>query len=204
MTDPRIKDPRRLHASATERNRDPILAVLRDVLPQPGLVLEVAGGSGQHAAFFARALPDLVWQPSDPDPDLRASIAGWTEGIANVRPPLALDATASAWPIDRADAVVCINMIHIAPWDACLGLLSGSARLLAAGAPLCLYGPYLRDGRHTAPSNAAFDADLRRRNPTWGVRDLGEVTRAAETAGFRPDRVVEMPANNLTVVLRRT
>ncbi|HSK39644.1 MAG TPA: DUF938 domain-containing protein, partial [Arenibaculum sp.] len=123
--------------------------------------------------------------------------------IANVRPPLALDATAPVWPIDRADAVVCINMIHIAPWAACLGLLSGSARLLAAGAPLCLYGPYMRDGRHTAPSNAAFDADLRRRDPSWGVRDLGEVTRVAEAAGFRPDRVAEMPANNLTVVFRR-
>lgn len=196
-------DPRRRHAPATERNRDAILDVLRRVLPARGLVLEVASGTGQHAAHFARGLPDLVWQPSDPDPDLRASIVSWTGGIATVRPPLDLDAARPDWPVARADAVVCINMIHIAPWPAGLGLLAGAARVLGPGAPLYLYGPFRRGGRHTAPSNEAFDADLRRRDPAWGVRDLDEVACAAEAAGLRPDGVVEMPANNLSVVFRR-
>ncbi|PWC36973.1 SAM-dependent methyltransferase [Azospirillum sp. TSO22-1] len=191
----------RLDAPATGRNRDPILAVLRRVLPARGTVLEVAGGTGQHAAHFAEALPDLVWQPTDPDPAHRASIAAWTEGLPNVRPPLALDATRRPWPVERADAVLCINMIHIAPWAACLGLLAGAAEILASGAPLVLYGPYRRGGAHTAPSNAAFDANLRARNPEWGVRDLEAVAHAA--AGFVLDEVVEMPANNLTVVFRR-
>ncbi|HYG87490.1 MAG TPA: DUF938 domain-containing protein [Azospirillum sp.] len=191
----------RLDAPAAGRNRDPILAVLRRVLPERGTVLEVAGGTGQHAAHFAAALPDLVWQPTDPDPAHRASIAAWTEGLPNVRPPLALDATRRPWPVERADAVLCINMIHIAPWAACLGLLGGAAEVLAPGAPLVLYGPYRRGGAHTAPSNAAFDADLRARNPEWGVRDLEAVETAA--AGFVLEEVVEMPANNLTVVFRR-
>jgi SAM-dependent methyltransferase len=196
-------DDRRRHAPAAECNRDAILDVLRRVLPPQGLVLEIASGTGQHAAHFARGLPGLVWQPSDPDPDLRASIASWTEGIATVRPPLDLDAARPDWPVAHADAVVCINMIHIAPWPAALGLLAGAARILGPGAPLYLYGPFMRGGRHTAPSNEAFDADLRRRNPAWGVRDLDEVARAAEAAGLRPDGVVDMPANNLSVVFRR-
>lgn len=203
-------DPQaRLHAPATERNRDPILAVLRRVLPRPEpgrarpLVLEVASGTGQHAAWFASALEDLDWQPSDPDPANRASIAAWTTGIPNIRPPAVLDATAARWPVEEADAVLCVNMIHIAPWEACLGLLAGAARLLGSGRPLVLYGPYRRGGRHTAASNEAFDADLRRRDPAWGVRDLDEVAAVAATAGFGLDEVVEMPANNLTVVFRR-
>ncbi len=193
----------RRHAPATERNRAPILEVLRRVLPPQGLVLEVASGTGQHAVAFAQALPGLTWQPSDPDPGLRASTRAWgvSVGVPNLRDPLDLDAAAADWPIERADAVVCINMIHIAPWTAALGLFAGAARLLPAGAPLLLYGPFRRDGRHTAPSNAEFDASLKARNPAWGVRDLGEVERAA--TGFTLAEVVEMPANNLTVLLRR-
>jgi Protein of unknown function (DUF938). len=203
LFDPLRPDDARQHAPATERNRAPILEVLRRVLPPQGLVLEVASGTGQHAVAFAEALPHLTWQPSDPDPQLRASIQAWSAsaGLGNLRDPLDLDAAARNWPLDRADAVVCINMIHIAPWAAGLGLLDGAARLLPAGAPLLLYGPFMRDGRHTAPSNAAFDDNLKARNPAWGVRDLGEVERAA--AGFTLAEVVEMPANNLTVVLRR-
>ncbi|MCW2238292.1 class I SAM-dependent methyltransferase [Azospirillum canadense] len=196
-------DDARKHAPATERNRGPILEVLRRVLPPQGLVLEVASGTGQHAVAFAQALPGLIWQPSDPDPDLRASTRAWavSVGVPNLRDPLDLNAAAADWPIDRADAVVCINMIHIAPWTAALGLFAGAARLLPAGAPLLLYGPFRRDGGHTAPSNAEFDASLKARNPAWGVRDLGEVGRAA--TGFTLSEVVEMPANNLTVLLRR-
>lgn len=195
----------RRHAPATERNRAPILEVLRRALPDTGTVLEVASGTGQHAVAFAAALPGLVWQPSDPDPELRASIAAWVGGggLANLRAPLALDATAPDWPVERADAVVCINMIHIAPWPAALGLLDGAARLLPAGGPLVLYGPFRRGGAHTAPSNAAFDDDLRRRNPDWGVRDLETVAGAAAARGLSLAEVAEMPANNLTVVLRR-
>lgn len=198
-----IPDDARRHAPATERNRLPILDVLRRVLPATGTVLEVASGTGQHAVFLAQALPGLVWQPSDPDPELRASIAAWraAAGPANLRDPLALDAADAGWPVERADAVVCINMIHIAPWEAALGLFAGAARLLGAGAPLVLYGPFRQDGRHTSPGNAAFDDGLKARNPAWGVRDLGEVERAA--TGFALAETIGMPANNLTVVLRR-
>ncbi len=203
LFDPLQSADARKHAPATERNRAPILEVLRRVLPPQGLVLEVASGTGQHAVAFAEDLPHLTWQPSDPDPDLRASIRAWSAvaNLTNLRDPLDLDAAARDWPLDRADAIVCINMIHIAPWPAGLGLLDGAARLLPAGAPLLLYGPFMRDGRHTAPSNAAFDDSLKARNPAWGVRDLGKVERAA--TGFTLAEVVEMPANNLTVVLRR-
>lgn len=197
-----MTDPRR-HAPATLRNRAPILEVLRTVLPERGTVLEVASGTGEHAAFLSAALPHLVWQPSDPDPANRASIVAWTAGAASVRPPLDLDAMADPWPVEAADAMVCINMIHIAPWSACLGLMRGAARLLPPGGPLCLYGPYRRGGVHTAPGNEAFDAGLRAQDPAWGVRDLEAVTEAAAAAGLHPDRVVEMPANNLTVVFRR-
>ncbi|PTD24198.1 DUF938 domain-containing protein [Sphingomonas fennica] len=201
-----MTDPARRHAPATARNRDPILAVLRDVLPSAGLVLEVASGTGEHAVHFAAALPGLVWQPSDPDPQARASIAGWAAeaGLANLRPPIALDATATDWPIDRADALVCINMVHISPWAATLGLFAGAARILPPGAPLVLYGPYFRAEIETAPGNRAFDADLKARNPEWGLRDLAEIGAVAADAGFAREAVAEMPANNLTVVFRRS
>lgn len=191
----------RREAPAVARNRDAILAVLRDLLPARGLLLEVASGSGEHALHFAPAFPGLVFQPSDPDPDARASIDAWCAGVANIRAAVALDAAAPDWPVDRADAVLCINMIHIAPWAACEGLLRGAARILPPGAPLILYGPFKRGGVHTAPSNEAFDADLRARDPAWGVRDLEEVAVAAR--GFASPAATEMPANNLTVTFRR-
>jgi hypothetical protein len=198
-----VTDDARQFAPATARNREPILEILRRVLPSRGLVLEISSGTGEHATFFAPQLPDLTWQPSDPDPAARASIAAWTEatGAANVRPPLALDARADAWPLTRADAIICINMIHIAPWEAALGLFAGASRLLAKGSPLYLYGPFKRGGEHTAPSNAAFDASLRARDLSWGVRDLDSVTAAAARAGLGLSEVVAMPANNLSLVL---
>ena len=196
---------RRLHAPATARNRDAILAVLRAHLPARGLVLELASGSGEHAAHFAAALPDLVFQPSDPDDAARASIDAWAAaaGSANLRPALALDATAARWPIAAADAVLCINMIHIAPWRAAEGLVAGAARVLSQGGVLYLYGPFKRDGAHTAPSNQAFDASLRGQNPEWGVRDLEAVAALAARAGFAPPQIVPMPANNLSVIFGR-
>lgn len=195
----------RRHAPATARNRDAILSVLRDVLPPAGIVLEVASGTGEHAAHFAAGLPRLTWQPSDPDADARASIAAWiaASGLTNLRPPLALDAQAAQWPIDRADALLCINMVHISPWRATLGLLDGAARILPSGAPLVLYGPYIRSDVETAPSNLAFDADLRARNPEWGLRDLADVRTEAKERGFLCESVTEMPANNLTVTFRK-
>jgi hypothetical protein len=197
-----VTDPRR-EAPAVARNRDAILAVLRGILPARGLLLEVASGSGEHALHFAPAFPALVFQPSDPDPEARASIDAWCAGAPTIRPALALDAAAPGWPVDRADALLCINMIHIAPWAACEGLLRGAARILPPGAPLVLYGPFRRGAAHTADSNAAFDADLRARNPDWGVRDLEAVAGAASAAGFGPPAVTAMPANNLTVAFRR-
>ena len=197
-----MTDPRRF-APAAARNRDPILAVLRGILPARGLVLEVASGTGEHAIHFAAAMPALTFQPSDPDADARASIDAWAADAPNIRPALALDAAAPDWPITAADAVVCINMIHISPWASTEGLMRGASALLPEGAPLVLYGPYKRGGAHTAPSNAAFDADLRTRNAAWGVRDLEAVAALATANGFGPPRVTEMPANNLTVVFRR-
>ena len=172
-------DARRF-APATARNREPILAVLERVLPAEGLVLEIASGTGEHAVAFAERRPALTFQPSDPDPEARASIEAWRRhaALANVRPALDLDVHGRPWrlpPGSAADAILCINLIHIAPWTACLALLEGAAELLAPGAPLVLYGPYREGGRHTAPSNAAFDQSLRARDPRWGVRDLEEV-----------------------------
>ena len=196
----------KLHAPATLRNREAILAVLRDVLPAAGVVLEIAAGSGEHAVFFAAALSALAWQPTDPDSESLSSIADHRAdaALANLRAPLRGDVTEAGWARDlAADAVVCINMIHIAPWEACLGLLAGASALLAPGKPLYLYGPYRIDGAFPAPSNADFDASLRGRDPRWGVRDLPDVTRAAEAVGFTRERVVAMPANNHSVVFRR-
>jgi hypothetical protein len=200
-----IPDGAALESPAAERNKRPILERLRELLPEHGVVLEIASGTGQHATFFAAALPTLIWQPTDPDATLRQSIRGRTAAaaLANIRAPLELDTTARVWPVERADAVVCINMIHIAPWAATLGLFAGAESLLDAGAPLVLYGPFMREGRHTAPSNAAFDASLKARDSSWGVRDLETVGEVAARHGFDLERVFEMPANNLLVAYRR-
>lgn len=194
----------RLHAPATLRNRDAILAVLRQELPPSGLVLEVASGSGEHMVHFAAAFPALDWQPSDPDPASLASIEAWRTGagLPNVRAPIALDACAD-WPVDRADAVLCINMVHIAPWEATLGLLRGARACLPAGGLLYLYGPYLRDGIETAPGNLAFDASLKARNPQWGLRRVEDVIAAADAQALTFQRHIEMPANNLSLIFRR-
>lgn len=196
---------RRRHAPAAERNRDPILEVLRRVLPARGTVLEIASGTGQHVAHFAAALPDLTFQPSDRDDEGFASIVAWCAhaGVANARPPIVLDVTHEPWPVATVDAIVCANMIHIAPWEACLGLLRGAGRHLSADGVLALYGPYKIGGAHTAPSNAAFDDDLRARDPRWGVRDLDEVASVARGNGLALAERVAMPANNQTVVFRR-
>ena len=190
---------------APERNKAPILDVLQRVLPARGTVLEVASGTGQHVVHFASGLPALTWLPSDPQEDHRNSIRARVDeaGLANVVPPLALDVLDRPWPVRGCDAILCINMIHIAPWEATLALLGEAGRLLPAESPLYLYGPYRRDGRDTAPSNADFDADLRRRNPQWGVRNLEDVQRHAQAAGLALQEVVEMPANNLSVIFRR-
>jgi SAM-dependent methyltransferase len=203
MHDPDPADPR-IQAPAAARNRDAILAALTAILPARGLLLEIASGSGEHVSHFAQALPEWRFQPSDPDPTRRASIDAWATGAAlpNVRPALDLDAATAAWGL-RADAVLCINMIHIAPWRAAQGLVAGAAQVLAEGGLLCLYGPYRRGGAHTAPSNAAFDADLRRRDPDWGVRDLEAVAELAARAGFAPPEIIAMPANNLLLAFSR-
>lgn len=196
------EDARR-YAPAAARNRDPILDVLRRHVPASGLVLEVASGSGEHAAHFAAALPALGFQPSDPDPANRASCDAWARhaGLTNLRPAVALDATIWPWPVGAADLVIASNMIHIAPWAATLGLMRGARAVLPPGGALFLYGPFRREGRHTAPSNAEFDASLRARDPSWGVRDLEAVTEAAE--GFAVSAIEAMPANNLCMVFRR-
>jgi hypothetical protein len=201
-------------APAAERNKEPILTVLMRVLPESGVVLEIASGTGQHVVHFARELPCLTWQPSDPDPQMRASIVAWVAeaGLPNVRPPLDLDVCSEAWPlervdawpVERADAVVCINMIHIAPWDATLHLMGGASRLLPVRGVLVLYGPFRRFGRHIAPSNEVFDNQLKRTDPAWGVRDLEVVASVADQNGFALEEVIEMPANNLSVVFHRT
>jgi SAM-dependent methyltransferase len=197
-------DPRLYHAHVA-RNREPILEVLRRVLPPQGLVVEVASGSGEHAATFAKALPGVFWQPTDVDSRALASIAAYrtAAGAANLLAPLRLDVTAEEWPVERADALVCINMIHITPWAASEGLITGARRLLRAGGVLYLYGPYRIGGRHTAPSNQEFDAFLRGQNAEWGVRDLTDVTALAAHHGFAPGETVPMPANNLSVIFRR-
>ncbi|MDP7651981.1 MAG: DUF938 domain-containing protein [Rhodospirillales bacterium] len=188
------------------RNRDPILAVLGRVLPPSGTVLELASGTGEHAVYLAPHLPGLTWQPSDADTVAVDMINRrvTATGTVNLLAPLLLDASTEAWPIRHADAMVCINMIHIAPWSASVGLMRGAGRLLARGGILYLYGPYKVDGRPTVPSNAAFDKSLRRRNPDWGVRDLEAVTAEAELNGLALAEIVDMPANNQSVIFEKT
>lgn len=190
---------------ATSRNRDPILAVLREILPTSGLVLEVASGSGQHCLHFAGQLPGLEWQPTDPDGRARASIEAYRRvaGLANLRAPLALDATSPAWPVAAADAVLAINMVHISPWEATLGLLDGAARLLLPGAPLYLYGPYMVKGSPTTDSNARFHESLRSRDPAWGLRDLEVMQDEAARRGLAFVESRDMPAHNFSLIFRR-
>jgi SAM-dependent methyltransferase len=192
------------HAPAVERNREPIAAVLTEELPAEGVVLEVASGTGEHAVHFARTYPRLTWQPSDPDPEALESIAAWRaeEGLANLREPVLLDAAAAGWPVNAADAVLCINMIHISPLVATEGLLAGAAALLAPGAPLIVYGPYLEADVETAPSNLGFDAWLKRRDPGFGLRSAEWLDEHAAAHGFARTRRVAMPANNLILVYR--
>jgi SAM-dependent methyltransferase len=199
----------RISSSSSARNRDPILAVLAPRLPHGAKVLEIGSGTGEHAVHLAAARPDIDWRPSDPDAASRASIAAWTAHLelANVAAPLVIDVREPAWGVEDAapfDAVVSINMIHIAPWEAALGLLAGAGRLLRAGGFLFLYGPFARGGAHTAPSNAAFDESLKARDPRWGVRDLDDVAATAAGVGLALENVVEMPANNLSVTFRRS
>ena len=191
--------------SSAERNKDPILAVLARVLPKRGVVLEIASGTGQHVLHFAKALPNLTWQPSDPDTELRESIALRVkeQQLANVNRPINLDVTRLPWPLQTADAVVCINMIHVAPWSATLALLEGTKALLPTQHVLFLYGPYRRFGQHTSKSNEQFDSDLRAHDPEWGLRDLEAVSDVAAGAGFVLAETVEMPANNYSLVFKR-
>ena len=198
-------DDRRGHAPPADRNKGPILEVLKRWLPAQGMVVEIASGTGQHVAHFAKALPGLTWQPTELDADRHDSIAAWIEfeKLRNVHPPLLLDVGKHPWPLDSADAVICSNMIHISPWQATVDLMKGSARLLHGDGIVFLYGPYRRFGAHTAPSNEAFDADLRARNPEWGVRDLESVAEVASAHGFEFGDAVAMPANNFSVVFRK-
>lgn len=193
----------RLDFPATTRNREPIRAALAEVIRPGARVLEVASGSGQHAAWLAPRLEVQSWQPTDPDPRHRASIAAWTTELSQVEPPIDLDTT-EPWPVQGPyDLLLCINMVHISPWEATLGLLEGARRVLPPGGWLALYGPYRVGGAHTAPSNAAFDQGLRRQDPRWGLRDLERVCAEASARGLAHDRTLPMPANNQTVLLRR-
>ncbi len=194
------------HAPATARNREAIAHILGDVLPSSGLVLEIASGSGEHVVHFAQHFPARRWQPSDPDPAALASIAAWAQdtGLDNLAPAIRIDAAdPDGWPLTQADAILCINMVHISPWEATLGLLRGAAALLPAGGPLYLYGPYLQDGIETAPSNLAFDRSLRARDPAWGLRRVHDVEAAARAHGLDLETIVPMPANNLSLIFRR-
>lgn len=195
----------RRSAPAVGRNREPIAEVLADWLPGRGLVLEIASGTGEHAAFFAERFPDLEWQPSDVHPDALSSIAAWRhEGkLRNLKPPIVIDASSPDWPIGHADAVLSINMVHISPWASALGLLDGAASLLVPGSPLILYGPWLKNDIETAPSNLDFDADLRRRDSKWGLRRVEDFAKEAKDRGFVLEQTRLMPANNLMLLFRR-
>ncbi|NJL85832.1 MAG: DUF938 domain-containing protein [Leptolyngbyaceae cyanobacterium SM1_1_3] len=211
----------RQYAPATQRNREPILHILQQVLPSRGTVLEISSGTGEHAVFLAPRLRSLTWITSDPDPTARASITAWQTECKtdNLYGPLVLDVREVQWPVEQDPlpellrrlnlqqqpiaAIVNINMIHIAPWSACLGLMAGAERILPAGGVLYLYGPFKQNAEHTAPSNAAFDASLQARNPQWGVRDLAEVSAIAQQHQLDLLKTVTMPANNLSVVFQR-
>jgi SAM-dependent methyltransferase len=192
------------HSAPAERNTGPILDVLAGVLPAQGKVLEIASGTGQHVVAFARAFPHLRWQPSDLDPDLRTSVELRVSEAAleNIASPVDLDVMRLPWSVDAADAVVCINMIHVAPWPATQALFRGANRILGPGGVLVTYGPYMREGQHTAPSNEAFDEALKARDAEWGLRDIDVVSNVARVNGFTLEEVIAMPANNFSLVFR--
>lgn len=206
----------RKYAPATERNREPILEVLLQVLPESGTILEIASGTGEHAVFFASRLRDYLWLPTDVNPQSRASIISWTEHNVcdNVYAPLELDAKEPVWAVENGGfdglntkpivAIVNINMIHISPWSACLGLMAGAGRILKAGGILYLYGPFKQGGEHTSASNAAFDEYLRTENPEWGVRNWDDVVAVAREQNLILQQIYQMPANNLSVVFQRS
>ena len=196
----------RLVSPSADRNKAPILAVLERVLPKTGTVLEIASGTGQHIVHFALGLPALTWQPTDVEPECLSSISGWlaAANLPNVRAPVELDVLRQPWPISRAEALVCLNLLHIAPWTVVPALFAGARAVLGPGGIVFLYGPYFVAGTHTAPSNVAFDRTLRAQNSAWGIRDLADVTRAANAEGFKLTETVQMPANNLSVVFRNT
>lgn len=195
----------RKHAPATMRNRDPIAQGLEVLLPATGLVLELASGSGEHVIYFAAQLPRLRWQPTDVNEEACRSIAAWTKdsGLANVLPPLRLDVTDATWPIDGADAILCINMVHISPWDATVSVFAHAAALLPRNAILYFYGPFVRHDVVTSSSNLEFDRSLKSRNPAWGLRDVAAMDRLAVANGFAAAEIIEMPANNVSLVFRR-
>jgi SAM-dependent methyltransferase len=192
-------------APATERNRDPILAVLQRFLPTEGTLLEIACGTGEHAAYFAPRFPGLTWQPTDQDMAALESTTHWVADaeLANLKPPLRLDVRETPWPVERADVIYCANMIHISPWASGQALIEGAGRILPASGLLILYGPFMVGGKHTAPSNEQFDGWLKAQSPSWGVRDLDVVKAEAAKAGLEHVETVQMPANNLTVVWRK-
>lgn len=214
-------DNSRKYAPATQRNREPILEVLLNVLPPNGTILEVASGTGEHAVFFAPRLNSRKWLPSEPNPQLRASIAAWSANLRceNLYPPIDIDVCAPVWSVEKdaspkwshfddftnspMTAIVNINMVHIAPWSACLGLMAGAGRILPSEGILYMYGPFKVDGKHTAQSNVAFDESLRSQNPEWGVRDLNDVVDAARTQNLTLVKTYQMPANNLSVIFQR-
>ena len=193
------------HAPATMRNRDAIVAVLKDILPASGLILEVASGTGEHIVYFGRTFPDLTFQPSDPDPACCESIIAWTkrEAVSNVLPPLQLDAQAREWDVRKPAAILCINMVHISPWESSIGLFQKAGALLDPGAPFYLYGPYLRADVETAPDNLAFERSLKSRELRWGLRDVADMDALAEQNGFERESLTEMPANNISLVYRK-
>jgi hypothetical protein len=199
-------DGARRSAPAALRNREPIAEVLGEWLPERGLVLEIASGTGEHAVHFAQRFPGLDWQPSDIHADALRSVDGWRSaaGATNIRPPVLLDAASPDWPIARADAVLSINMVHISPWASALGLIEGAARLLPRGGPLILYGPWLKADIPTAPSNLEFDANLKARDPEWGLRSVELFAAAADAKGLTLEQTRTMPANNLMLLFRRT
>ncbi len=201
-----MKHDARRYAPAAARNRKPIYKVLRPYLPRQGLILEIASGTGEHITYFAQASdPGLMFQPSDPDRSARDSIDAWTSalGLSSVLPAIALDATSAQWPVAAADVVLCINMIHIAPWAAAIGLIRGASRVLPRNGVLFIYAPFRRGGHHTAPSNQNFDQELRSKNPAWDLCDLDEVTALAAANGFGPPIVEQMRANNFSLIMRR-